>query len=1154
MKVIAYRIRVDGADIVVKTQQDLRKAIRDVNKALDDTEIGSKRYQKLQKELGRLKETQKRVRQDTRDAGREFIRSADRGKRSYRSLNAELVNLKRQYKELSEADRNSNTGRGLLKQIRGLSKELKGIDKTLGDNFRNVGNYQSALKGVFGKLALGAAALGIATGIREIGAAAKEAFRTFVDFRDQVAILGAVSGATAEELKVLEEEAKRLGESTQFTASQVAELQTNFARAGFDPSQIIAATEATLSLATATGEDLARSSEVVTTTLGGYQLTAQDTERATNAMTAAFNTSRLQLESFFEATKIVAPNAASLGVEIEQVNAVLGALADAGIDGSSAGTALRRIFLEMSKESSKLSGVLGVTVKDAESFNLALERLGEIDVTPELADELVGKRALTALQLLSTQSDKIRGLSAAYGSVTGEIDKLGLTIEDIPEKFQDLANAAETAGKVQDSLAGDTKALASAAEGVQISFVGAFEDIGRTITQFITSALRKVSGFSGAFRKAFDFLVDILRPIVEAFANLGSAIFGGTEKVITFEDVLRTLSSVLTFLSNVLATAVNWMAEFITELRDGINEIPLLKGLFDGLVTGVKDLVSLFLDLPNIFNGVLESVKAFRDNIKNLNWERSISDAFENGYYSAQRLASGMMSAQEAAEGLLGIVKEVNDLPIGVRAPGIPDAAAPIITDVEPDPEGDDTFDGLKESATAAEGSIKFLKDRISSLKNELEDLNDDNNIADKLEEIIDAEADLEKAQKRIESIKEDLKFADGQTIDLLVDVIDFDSSAVDREIDRITDESFKAVEEAIQREGIKRVEAARKAIESDKEFQAARKKIEEETQRELLEARLRAAEEGSLAQAKLIQELADLETDINREKNEAILKQEEEAATQRKALLEEVLNESFSIISDVSQLIFSIDAERIENTKNAQIAAINEQEEARLQEYANNEEAQNEIRAEAEEERQKIEAEAAKKQQALAVKQAIINAALAVTKIFATLPPPANFIQAGIVAVKMALEIAKIKNTTFATGGFTGYGSGAPDETGERPVGIVHEGEYVIPKRVLRTRQGMELARAAEILRAQKLGSRFRRSMKFAEGGFTTSPIPATAGGGIIQAEVVSRISEDDIQAIADSVRAGAQAGTRAGSAQGAGELERRRVRLNNLEEKIKV
>jgi TP901 family phage tail tape measure protein len=168
-----------------------------------------------------------------------------------------------------------------------------------------------------------------------------------VSFESSMLKVKAVSGATGKEFESLKNKALELGKSTTFTASEVAGLQLEYAKLGFTTEDINKVTESTLFLAQATGSDLAQAAAVAGATLGGFQLDATETARVTDVMAASFSSTPLDINTFQESMKAVAPVALSAGVSIEQTTAMLGVLSKAGISGSQAGTSLRRILSEL---------------------------------------------------------------------------------------------------------------------------------------------------------------------------------------------------------------------------------------------------------------------------------------------------------------------------------------------------------------------------------------------------------------------------------------------------------------------------------------------------------------------------------------------------------------------------------------------------------------------------------------------------------------------------------------------------------------------------------------------------------------------------------------------------------------------------------------
>ncbi len=289
------------------------------------------------------------------------------------------------------------------------------------------------------------------------------AVRTFQGFEAEMSKVKAVSGATAQEFKILEDQAKKLGAATTFTASEVAGLQVEFAKLGFTASEIDKVTESTLYLAQAGGAELGRAAEVAGSTLRAFGLAAEETGRVTDVMAKSFSTSSLDMESFAEAMKTVAPIAKATGVSVEEASAMLGALANNGIKGSIAGTALKKILSDLHKEGKPMTQ----TFRELSNQNINLAD----------ANDLVGERAKGALLVLTEQ--------------------MGL-VDELTVSYQDAEGAAQAmAEEMMDNTAGAFKILQSATEGALI-------EIGESITEneVFKGVLEKLTATVGNITKA----------------------------------------------------------------------------------------------------------------------------------------------------------------------------------------------------------------------------------------------------------------------------------------------------------------------------------------------------------------------------------------------------------------------------------------------------------------------------------------------------------------------------------------------------------------------------------------------------------------------------------------------------------------------------
>lgn len=285
--------------------------------------------------------------------------------------------------------------------------------------------------------------------------------KTFSGFEAEMSKVKAVSGATASEFKKLETQAKELGATTTFTASEVAGLQTEFAKLGFTASEIDKVTESTLYLAQAGGAELGRAAEVAGATLRAFGLEAEETSRVTDVMAKSFATSSLDMESFAEAMKTTAPIAKATGVSMEEASAMLGALANNGIKGSIAGTALKKILSELHQEGKPMSQ----TFRELASQNLNLAQ----------ANDLVGERAKGALMILTEQMGTVDELTTSFENANG--------------------SAKAMATEMMDNTAGAFKTLQSATEGALIELGEAIteNEIFKKVLQGLTATMGKIT-------------------------------------------------------------------------------------------------------------------------------------------------------------------------------------------------------------------------------------------------------------------------------------------------------------------------------------------------------------------------------------------------------------------------------------------------------------------------------------------------------------------------------------------------------------------------------------------------------------------------------------------------------------------------------------
>ena len=335
---------------------------------------------------------------------------------------------------------------------KGAEEKTKKVDSSLTDLAKKAGLVTVAFMGA-GKLV----------------DAFKGATRVGAEFEQNIKNLSVIAGATGGKLKQLEQSALKLGGSTKFTASEVANLQIEFSKLGFTSDEILEVTEGTLNLATAFGLDLSQSASVAGSTLRAFGLDASETVRMTDVMATSFASTALDMDKFTNSMSFVAPVAKVAGFSLEETTAVLGTLANAGISGSMAGTSLRQVFLELSNENSKLAKRLGGTVSNSEELTQALNKLKEEGIGTAEMKDLVGQRAVSAFSILLDGADDVANLT---------------------EKFNDATGAGQAmATEMLDTLQSKFKIMQSASEDLGIAFFDTFDNALKNATDVMTDAI-----------------------------------------------------------------------------------------------------------------------------------------------------------------------------------------------------------------------------------------------------------------------------------------------------------------------------------------------------------------------------------------------------------------------------------------------------------------------------------------------------------------------------------------------------------------------------------------------------------------------------------------------------------------------------------------
>lgn len=250
--------------------------------------------------------------------------------------------------------------------------------------------------------------------MRKVGAAIDFVREKSVEFEKTLSKVKAILVPTTVEFERLANKARLLGETTAFSATQAGEAFVELGKLGLNTNQIIAASADVLNLAAAASTSMENAAINTARTLGQFGLRAEEAQRVTDVMAKSFNISALDIDKFSESMKFVGPTAASLNVSLEATTAALAQLASQGIVGSQAGTAFRRILLELGDSGSKAAKMIGFAVKSSEDFTRALGVLQSKNLSPGAIKDTFGLLSSTSAGILIKGTENVKDFELDY--------------------------------------------------------------------------------------------------------------------------------------------------------------------------------------------------------------------------------------------------------------------------------------------------------------------------------------------------------------------------------------------------------------------------------------------------------------------------------------------------------------------------------------------------------------------------------------------------------------------------------------------------------------------------------------------------------------------------------------------------------------------
>lgn len=480
-------------------------------------------------------------------------------------------------------------GEAVLTITAKTKNSIRGI-QNFGKNLHHIGSSVSAVGSKMRNFGL--------VGVTALGAIITPA----VAFEKAMSRVKALVGdkSTAKEMKMLTDEAKRLGATSIFTASQVADAQGFLAMARLNAKEIKTSLAPTLALAQAGNIGLARAADLATNVMSGFGKKTKDLGHIIDVMAVGAANSNTSVEEMAMAMKVIAPFASKTKTGIEEVSAAIGILANSGLKGSEAGTGLQRIMVRLTKPTKEVNKALadaGVKYKEVNPSTKSLVQIME---------------RLHKANLLNAESAAVFGLRGLKFGVSLGSKEATTSLRALKAQMQNADGAAQKmADTMADNVWGTLMGIKSALEAISLEIFDALgtsvrdslKDVLKYVRSWVTwvknnqqlvKALFKLLGIIAIFSVVIGTALSILGTVIIAMGGLVtiigttlSVLSAGIVPILAFVAVFATMAVAIGIL---IASMWKYRKTIIKTLADA-GALKLAEALWKGLKVVVEDTV-----------------------------------------------------------------------------------------------------------------------------------------------------------------------------------------------------------------------------------------------------------------------------------------------------------------------------------------------------------------------------------------------------------------------------------------------------------------------------------------------------------------------------------------------------------------------------------
>ena len=477
------------------TIKSTQTSLKDVNRLLKldptNTDLLSQKQKLLKDAIGATKEKLDSLKQ-AQEQAKQQLENGDLGQDKYDALQREIIETEEELKRLEQEAATCSTALSCIDEV-GQKME------SVGNSISGVGRSLMPVTGVI-------TGLGVA------------AVKTSADFDSAMSQVSAISGATGEDLEALRDKAREMGSKTKFSASEAADAMSYMAMAGWKTEDMLDGIEGVMNLAAASGEDLATTSDIVTDALTAFGLSASDSGHFADILAAASSNANTNVSMMGETFKYCAPIAGALGFSAEDTAEAIGLMANAGIKGSQAGTALRTIMNNLTGDIEISGDALGDVTIATTNADGSMRDLSDIlaDCRTAFSGLSESEKAQTAEALVGKNA--MSGFLALMNAAPEDIEKLSSAIENCD------GTAASMAETMQDNLAGQITILKSQLQELAISFGEILMPAIRNIVSHIQAFIDKLNGMDEGQKKTILRIAMVVAAIGPLLIIIGTVI------------------------------------------------------------------------------------------------------------------------------------------------------------------------------------------------------------------------------------------------------------------------------------------------------------------------------------------------------------------------------------------------------------------------------------------------------------------------------------------------------------------------------------------------------------------------------------------------------------------------------------------------------